>query len=445
MNDLKNPKKKALIISYHFPPSGSTGAIRTMKFVKYLWQFGWEPVVLTCNNSFDFGAQKDLETLKEIPEGTKVFATFSFEPLNLTWKKGRGKSVNTAGSQSPERTAPGSRIIKYIKGFVLDILETPDRYQGWIPFALFRGLRLLNRYDVAVIFATAPPPSALIVGYLLSKFTGKPLVVDYRDPWTYSNWARKRFKLFGNINKRIERAILARARYIVSVSETRTRELQGFYRDIDSNKYIVIPNGYDICEAVPASPGTFDKFTFLHAGSLYSDDGVEDFIDVILEMVEEDLKYKQNIKTIFVGSRPNGFGFKKLEKMGVAEYIERLPRKECLDMMSKAHALLVFLKNDNLARGCIASKIFDYMMFRKPILGVVPEGETRDLIEKSKIGFTAGYGEKPRLKEVIRDLFSANGVKGVPSGFDELSIKRYERKKLTKDLAVVFERAAEAC
>ena len=39
--------KNVLMIAYSFPPAGGPGVQRTSKFVKYLRNYGWEPVVLT--------------------------------------------------------------------------------------------------------------------------------------------------------------------------------------------------------------------------------------------------------------------------------------------------------------------------------------------------------------------------------------------------------------
>ena len=37
-----------LIVAYYFPPWGGAGVQRTLKYVKYLPHFGWQPVVLTA-------------------------------------------------------------------------------------------------------------------------------------------------------------------------------------------------------------------------------------------------------------------------------------------------------------------------------------------------------------------------------------------------------------
>ena len=35
------------MIAYYFPPAGSVGVYRTIKFAKYLPEFGWTPIVLS--------------------------------------------------------------------------------------------------------------------------------------------------------------------------------------------------------------------------------------------------------------------------------------------------------------------------------------------------------------------------------------------------------------
>ena len=50
--------KKVLVISYYWPPSGGGGVQRWLKFVKYLPEFGWEPIVFTPENP-DFSLQDD--------------------------------------------------------------------------------------------------------------------------------------------------------------------------------------------------------------------------------------------------------------------------------------------------------------------------------------------------------------------------------------------------
>ena len=83
--------KKVLIVSYYFPPSGGPGVQRVLKFVKYLPEFGWQPVVLTVQDG-DYPA-RDESLLAEIPQHAIVYRTKIFEPYRL-YRKLTGKPAN---------------------------------------------------------------------------------------------------------------------------------------------------------------------------------------------------------------------------------------------------------------------------------------------------------------------------------------------------------------
>jgi hypothetical protein len=73
-------KKKVLIITYYWPPSGGSGVQRWLKFVKYLPGLGWEPYVFTPENpSFTL---KDESLLKDIPPEAEVITFPIWEPYN---------------------------------------------------------------------------------------------------------------------------------------------------------------------------------------------------------------------------------------------------------------------------------------------------------------------------------------------------------------------------
>nr|HDO80708.1 hypothetical protein [Candidatus Bathyarchaeota archaeon] len=71
--------RKVLIVSYEFPPLGGIGVQRVLKFVKYLPQYGWQPVVLTPKSPQYWVNLIDESLLSEIPKEAKVYRTFSIE------------------------------------------------------------------------------------------------------------------------------------------------------------------------------------------------------------------------------------------------------------------------------------------------------------------------------------------------------------------------------
>ena len=70
--------KKVLIITYYWPPAGGGGVQRWVKFVKYLRDFGWEPIVFTVEGGSYPIKKKKMEN--EIPEGIEVIKSPIFEP-----------------------------------------------------------------------------------------------------------------------------------------------------------------------------------------------------------------------------------------------------------------------------------------------------------------------------------------------------------------------------
>ncbi|MEI6817203.1 MAG: hypothetical protein WCL14_11370, partial [Bacteroidota bacterium] len=65
--------KKILIITYYFPPSGGAGVQRALKFVKYLPQFGIEPIVLTVDENKASYPLVDSSLINDIPKEVKVY------------------------------------------------------------------------------------------------------------------------------------------------------------------------------------------------------------------------------------------------------------------------------------------------------------------------------------------------------------------------------------
>ncbi|MBR4802705.1 MAG: glycosyl transferase family 1, partial [Bacteroidales bacterium] len=63
-------KKRVLIITYYWPPSGGSGVQRWLKTSKYLPEFGWEPVIYTPLNpdvnSVDESLLKDVSSELEV-------------------------------------------------------------------------------------------------------------------------------------------------------------------------------------------------------------------------------------------------------------------------------------------------------------------------------------------------------------------------------------------
>jgi len=121
--------KKALLIAYHFPPLGGGGVFRTLKFTKYLLEFGYQPYVLTVKNPMY--REKDSTLVEEIPMEAEIYRTFSFEHRIL-------------------------RAPRALLNINLKWLYMPDQNVGWLPFGVFSGTKIVRKENIDLIYATSP-------------------------------------------------------------------------------------------------------------------------------------------------------------------------------------------------------------------------------------------------------------------------------------------------
>src|ERR1700752_1992126 len=70
--------KQVLMIAFHYPPMrGSSGIQRTLRFSRYLPEYGWQPLILTAHPRA-YPAIGD-ESLREIPPDVLVRRAFALD------------------------------------------------------------------------------------------------------------------------------------------------------------------------------------------------------------------------------------------------------------------------------------------------------------------------------------------------------------------------------
>ncbi|MEX0601829.1 MAG: glycosyltransferase, partial [Bacteroidota bacterium] len=222
--------RRVLIIAYYFPPMGLSGVQRTLKFAKYLPQFGWKPTVLTVGPTGYYALDQSL--LTEVEEaGIEVIRTTSLDVNRLFSRKGVVKM-------------PAEWLRKILQ-FFGDLLLIPDTKIGWKRKAVRVGRSIMktNRFDV--IFATAPPQTDLLIGYALKKAFGIPLVVEYRD-----SWLEYPFKFFPTPlhrlwHSRLEKKIIRGSDRVITTHRRVKENLLKRYSFLSHHDVAIVSQGYD--------------------------------------------------------------------------------------------------------------------------------------------------------------------------------------------------------
>jgi glycosyltransferase involved in cell wall biosynthesis len=450
--------KYVLMVGYIFPPLGGSGVYRMAKFVKYLPQFGWKPVVVSGTNPHVFGTGLDASLVAEVPQEAHI-ARVPHVSLRgprrmakrLVAGRADGPAPRAAAKQGegnlfePGSLARKSHTVRTINT-VFEPIEFPpiDDAFYWALRIVPHCLRLIRQRDVKVIYTTSFPYSDHLAGLLLRRLTGLPWVADFRDPWSeqpdvrMTGWRRW-------CDVTAERWVLHRADRIIGVSPTWVADLRALAPWRRADDFALIENGYDEedfaaeSDAVriqPARPGS----ALTHVGHAYSG-----ALLPLLRAIEDLGGNALGLRLRFIGRLPEPDAHQLAAVAGnMAEVVEeRLPHAEAIREMRMAHALLLLVSNESGWVGHYPGKLFEYLAAGRPILAVGPAGDASRLLEASGAGVRLPT-ERPEEAAALLRLLACD-----PDGFrsqyfhpDMRVIARYERRALTARLADVFDELA---
>lgn len=275
----------------------------------------------------------------------------------------------------------------------------------------YRAIESTKAYNIGkddVIITSAPPYSALNIGYYLKQKYGAKWIVDYRDPWTlgyptlgFSVFADKIRKL---IQRKDELKFLEAADYIITVSES----LKKTFPEKFHHKIEVVPNGANTDEMelskINASPSTF---SIVYAGTIHFQQLENNyFFSTVQKFIREQNIQPANFKIHFIGTSDSSELKSIISNFGLQDFVnitDRISLPELYDYMYQA-SMFLHLKYGNRDK-IITSKQYDYLAMQKPIL--LPETDNGDIAE-SIIANDAGYvcKNKEELYFILQEEYS---------------------------------------
>ncbi len=423
--------KKVLIIAYYFPPMGMGGVQRVAKFVKYLPQFGWQPVVLTLKDVEYLSSDPSL--MEEIPENVEVFRTGSLDPLRILFlirkffkrkKKGKAKSYTEGKS-------------KFLSWFLF-----PDNKIGWLPWALAKGYFLCKREKINLIFSTSPPITSHLIGYLLSLLTGIKWVSDYRDLWSGGyQYEYPPTPIHIWLKNRIQKTLLKKADGVTAVNDILLQKLKEIENRIGKSELIL--SGFDSEDFQLTPKSRSDLFTVVYMGTFSPDHNPQPFLAALSGLLEENLIPKNKIKFNHIGLCAGIDMDKLLTKYDLENIVEQkgyLPHKQAVEFLSQADLFLLAITPRKQGEIILTGKIFEYMAAQKPILAVVPpKGAAAQIIKEFNAGKVVSPDNIPEIKEALFYFYQKFDKKEKVAELKVEDLKFLERRYLTSKLAKLFE------
>lgn len=434
------PRKKVLIISYYFPPSGGPGVQRVLKFVKYLREFGWEPVVLTVSDA-DYPVRDD-SLFAEIPAGVRVYRSRILEPYRLyrmlTGRK-RDESVDiaTVGMNEHERKKISERLSEWLRACFF----VPDARVLWLPFAIRLGRKIIREEKIDMLLSSAPPYTTHLIGLKLHRCNGLPWVADFRDSWIgWVSTPQWRPGVSRTIEEKMEHAVLAEADRVLTVSNGVKEDLLSRQPELDDARWRLLLNGFDAADFADVKLKTKpDKLTITYLGSLYGSRNPDSLLQA-LELLQESGDASVNKITFrFVGriSAPIIERIKSSPAAAMFELVPYVPHEESVSYLLASDVLLLIIDDTPASRGILTGKLFEYIGAGKPILALAPDGEAASLILQHKLGWVAPPNDVQKIKQTLLTITEA-GTNSGGNQLNEAMRKQFERKEQTRQLAEIM-------
>lgn len=373
---------RILFVSDNYPPEGNAPASRLSEHAQHWLRAGAEVNVLTSAPNF--------------PEGV-VFEGYR----NAWWDRSDMDGVDVV------------RLKTYItanEGFLKRTLS----YMSFMVTAFFGGL-FVRKPDIVV--ATSPHFFAAVGGFALAKLRRVPFVFELRDLWPASIAALGAVKyprVLAALEK-VELFLYRHADAIVSVTEAFKADLME--RGIDGDKIHVVRNGVELSRYKPLdgkdaelarAHGLEGAFVVGYVGT----HGMAHGLDKVVEAAER-LRDLPHVRILLVGSGSEKAKLDAdIQARGLDNVVSlgRFPKSEMNRVWSLCDVALIHLRDLDVFRTVIPSKLFESMGVGQPVLMGLPSGEATGIVEDTGCGVVCEPESPESMAAAIRTLASDSAL-----------------------------------
>ncbi|WP_299390803.1 glycosyltransferase family 4 protein [uncultured Gelidibacter sp.] len=420
--------KKALIITYYWPPAGGPGVQRWLKFVKYLPDFGIHPIVYIPENpSYPL---LDQTLLDDIPKEVTILKQPITEPYRLAeiFSKQASKTISSGVIPKEKKQTAIQKLMLYVRGNYF----IPDARKEWVKPSVSYLSYYIKEHQIETVITTGPPHSLHLIGLQLKARLGIKWIADFRDPWTTIGY-HKKLKLSASAAKKhehMEKQVLTTADHIIVTSGNTKTEFAA-----KSNRPVtVITNGYDY-QQLPKTEKD-QRFSVAHIGSLLSERNPKALWKVLGELIQEHDHFKDTfiLKLIGVVSDDVLNTIRQFIPENNIDIVGYVTHKEALVHQRQSQLLLLIEIDSEDTKAIIPGKLFEYMVAETPIVAVgPPDSDVEGIIKSTNTGRYFGYHSEPELKAHLLSCYEA--YKNSTLATHPIGLQQYSRKALTQKLA----------
>jgi len=420
--------KKVLLITYYWPPAGGPGVQRWLKFVKYLPDFGIEPIVY-CPENPNYPIT-DASLLADVSSNLTVLKTPINEPYK--WAQLFSKSKTSNLSKGLISNQKKQSILEKSLLFIRGNFFIPDARVSWVRPSVSFLSDYITEHQIDTIVTTGPPHSLHLIGLKLKQKHAIKWVADFRDPWTQIGYHKKlKLSYFAQKkHKKLETTVLQTADEIV-VTSFKTKTI---FSELTTRPITVLTNGFDF---EITNDSTLDsKFTLSHIGSLLEGRNPYILWTVLSDLIKDSDEFASVFQLNFIGS-VSAEVMDAVRIYGLENYINNIgyvPHNEALEYQKKTQLLLLIEENSKETEYIIPGKLFEYMASKRPIIAIGPQAsDIEKILNQTRSGSYFRYDEAAALRTLLLEHFDA--YKTQQLNVDSKGLEGYSRKSLTQQLA----------
>jgi hypothetical protein len=416
--------QRVLVFAYYFPPMGLSGVQRVSKFMKYLPDVGWQPHVITTGPTAYYAHDESLLT--------------DLEDRDIVIYRTEGKDPNSLLKDQGTIKMPREFVRKILRR-LSDTFFIPDNKKAWAQQALAVARDLVQQHEYEAIFVSGPPFSSMMAAATLSKETGIPLIVDYRDLWVGNQFHFYPTLWHSNKHQQLEREVLSVASRVTVTNRRIKEHLIARYNFLCSDEVAIIPHGYDPADFVQVSPFPREDsaFRLTYAGIFYDVVSPIPFFKAVKKVITENPTFKLDLQ--FVGLLRDEYkkAAKKYRIDGLITDHGYCEHGDSVRHLLSSDALWMMVGNTRNADTISSAKLYEYMASRKPLLVSVPDGILRKDAQRYGAAWITEPDDVDAIATSIVEMYTAWKQGRMPKPNEDV-IASHNRAHLTELLAKQF-------
>ncbi|MCY2967568.1 MAG: glycosyltransferase [Planctomycetota bacterium] len=438
--------RRVLLVTTSFPPSKYVGALRIGRFARMLPEFGWDPVVIA-------GIEPDAGSPPEWASQVKVVRV---PGMFIDKPEAPGDGATEPSKSTPLSTA--KRLLGPFRSLARNcwqlVFDTPDKQIRWTRVAREKALQMARECHFDAVVTTGPPHSVQLVGQYLKRQLGIAWIADFRDPWSRHPWGFRVENPWGQrLRPYFERSCVRECDLVILNTDPMRDEFRAAHPKVPSEKFISIANGCDeimaravqtMLQSQPVSqPGIphsrSELVRICHPGSLYHTRDPRP----IAEAVGIVRQRGWNVRLEQIGNTSPSFAMEQfLADRNLSDSFilsPPVPQSEVHRRMAESDLLLLLQPGTPLQ---VPAKLYEMLLFGKPILAVTDEGATADIVNNYGVGVVVRSGNPLSIADALEQLILRKSEITNSNGWERSRID-FDGKTLTSKLAQALDRTVD--